>query len=201
MPTLQKLDFKREYAELYRAGSEPTLVEVPMFTYLMIDGHGAPGRSEEFAHSVEALYSASYALKAMIHEREEFDYVVMPLEGLWFDPGDQISVSDWTLMILQPHHVKPAMLNEAVDAVVAKKDLRELRRLRLEDFHEGHAAQVLHVGSYEMETPTIERLRRFIEEQGMHRVGRHHEIYLSDPGRTPSEKLRTILRQPARSYT
>jgi hypothetical protein len=112
-----------------------------------------------------------------------------------FTAGDKQSWK-WTLMIMQPEYVTEELFERAVEQVSKKKDLPSLEDLRLESFHEGLSAQVLHVGPFSEEGPTIERLHRFIEENGYRRRGKHREIYLSDLRRVAQEKLKTIIRQP-----
>jgi hypothetical protein len=127
---------------------------------------------------------------------------VLPLEGLWW-VADRSGFSssrkdhwDWTAMIRQPEEVDRALLAEAVRTATASRALAAARRLRLERFAEGRAAQVLHLGPYATAGPTIERLHAFIAEQGYAPSGKHHEIYLSDPRRAAPERLKTVVRQP-----
>jgi len=133
-----------------------------------------------------------------------FDYGVMPLEGLWSVPdASTVAFEDrsawlWTMMIMQPSEIGPELFAEAVETVAAKKGLEALERVRLEAFEEGLAAQVMHRGPYADERPTIVGLHAFVAEQGGMPVGKHHEVYLNDPGRTAPERLRTIVRQPFR---
>ena len=168
----------------------------------MIDGAGDPNTSAEYVDAVEALYPIAYGLRAAVKAATGDAFVVMPLEGLWwaedmneFDPADKSNWL-WTMMICLPDAVTEAMADETIAAVTAKKNLRAGERVRVERFAEGHAAQVLHVGAYVDEGPTIESLHVFIAEQGGRLCGTHHEIYLSDPRKAAAEKLRTIIRQP-----
>ena len=201
--TATKVDRARELGILYAPGREPALVDVPELSFLMIDGHGDPNVAPEYAQALEALYSVSYTLKFMLKRGpRQIDYKVMPLEGLWWVPH-MASFStarkddwDWTMMIAQPEEVDGSMVEEAVEAAARKKDLPAASQLRLESFAEGRAAQVLHVGPYSEEGPTIERLHAFIAGEGLERAGKHHEIYLGDPRRTAPERLKTVVRQP-----
>jgi len=201
--TATKVDFKREYKELYRAGRDPAMVDVPEFAFLMVDGHGDPNTAIEYSQAIEALYSVSYTLKFAIKRAPEgFDYGVMPLEGLWWVPDmadfttKEKSAWDWTAMIMQPDEVTQGLLEDALAGATAKKSLPAAAKLRLERFHEGPAAQVMHIGPYSAEGPTIERLHAFIAESGRSLRGKHHEIYLGDPRRSAPEKLKTVIRQP-----
>lgn len=198
-----KIDPAREFKELYTAGRVPELLDVPEFSFLMVDGHGDPNVSVQYAQAVEALYSVSYTLKfALKHGPQQLDYRVLPVEGLWWVPDmrqfstERKSDWNWTLMIRQPDEVDEDLLEKAVQKASAKKDLPAVPLLRLERFAEGLAAQVMHVGPYAAEGPTVQRLHAFIAEQGYERAGKHHEIYLGDPRRSAPEKLRTVLRQP-----
>lgn len=197
-----KIDFKRELSELYRPGGEPAMVEVPELLFLMVDGHGDPNTSAAYREAIEALFSISYTLKFTV-KRDGPDYAVMPLEGLWwshdmasFTRGEK-SAWSWTAMIMQPDFVTDAMMADAVQAAEKKRALPAAPKVRLERFEEGLSAQVMYVGPYADEGPTIKRLHEFIAEQGLGLRGKHHEIYLGDPRRCAPETLRTIIRQPA----
>jgi len=188
----------------YRATTTPQLVVVPELSFLCIDGHGDPNGSPAYAAAIQALYSVSYTAKFAIKKAGGEDFKVAPLEGLWWAEdmttfaGDK-SEWEWTAMIRQPDSVSAEMVERFADEVATKKELPAARRLRLERFEEGPAAQVLYVGPYADEGPTIARLHEFIHDHGFTfdgRVQRHHEIYLGDPRRTAPEKLRTIIRQP-----
>ncbi len=199
---MAKIDLKKDLKPLYTASAkEATLVTAPPLRCLMLNGFGDPNLNPEFQAGIEALYTASYTLKFMLKKAQGLDYVVPPLEGLWwmqmadFDP-ERRDDWRWTLMIPQPEQVTKELLADAVAAALKKKPLPALEKLRLEIYDEGQAAQILHVGPYCDEAATIDRLHAFIQEKGYHFCGKHHEIYLSDPRRTAPEKLKTILRQP-----
>jgi hypothetical protein len=199
---MRKVDLKKELKHLYGpSAKEVVAVDVPAFPFLMIDGEGDPNSSQAYAEAVEALFSVSYTAKFMLKRAAAVDYAVMPLEGLWwaddlsvFVAGDK-SKWKWTMMILQPPFVPNAVLETAQADVRKKKGLRAVDRLRLETFAEGPCAQVLHVGPFAEEGPTIERLHEFIDARTARR-GKHHEIYLSDIRRADSAKWKTIIRQP-----
>ena len=197
------VDLKRQLPELYRAGREPAFVDVPELPFLMIDGAGDPTTAPRYAEALQALYAVAYTLRFALKRRPDgVDAPVLPLEGLWWSPdmsafttGDR-DAWRWTMLIREPDQVGPEDVARARDDVVAKKHLGAAREVRLERWAEGRAAQVLHVGPYAAEGPTIERLHRFIADAGCRLSGRHHEIYLGDPRRSAPEKLRTIIRQP-----
>jgi hypothetical protein len=199
-----KIDLKKEMKHLYRPSKAKfTVVDVPEMDFLMIDGHGDPNTSPVYQAAVEALYGVAYAVKFMLKEDPEIDdYVVPPLEGLWWvEDMSQFSMDDkdawsWTMMVMQPTWVTPDLVEEARAEAGRKKDLPALSRLRFAPYHEGLSVQILYVGPYQEEGPTIARMHTFAEEQGYTLRGKHHEIYLSDPRRTAPERLRTIIRQP-----
>jgi len=184
---------------------EPTLVKVPSFSYLMVDGKGDPNVSADFRQAIQTLYGLSYTLKFQL-KKEGVEHVVGPLEGLFHAKDPSVFLTgkkkewQWTLMILQPKEVTAKRLS-AARAELMKKKLATLPDVRLAKLAEGLCAQVLHIGPYAAEGPTIEGLHRFISENGCAFAGPHHEIYLSDPGRTAPERLKTIIRQPVRRIT
>ena len=201
---MRKIDLKKESKELYRPGSKEVIRDdVPPLNYLMIDGRGDPNTAQEYKDAVETLYPVAYALKFMMKKGAlELDYVVMPLEGLWWvEDMSQFSVQDkgdwlWTMMILQPEVVNQEMVDKALAQTAKKKNPPALDKVRLERLHEGAAAQIMHIGPYADEAPTIAKIHQFISENGGQLRGKHHEIYLSDPRRAAPEKMKTIIRQP-----
>jgi hypothetical protein len=200
---VRKVDLLRELGALYKPPMDrPVLVEVPKMNYLAVDGEGDPNTSVEYRDSIQALYSASYALKFMVKRgRDAIDYRVMPLEGLWW-ADDMNSFAEgkkgdwkWTSMIAQPDLIT----GELVEAAIVKlkeKGLPALQKVRYETFDEGLSAQILYVGPFSEEGSTIRKLHDFIEEGGHIRRGKHHEIYMSDVRRVAPGKLKTIIRQP-----
>lgn len=194
-----KVDLKKAIAAYTARRGELAVVEVPPMSYLMVDGHGDPNTSRAYADALASLYPVAYKLKFLSKREVGRDYVVPPLEGLWwaddmeaFTTGRDKSRWDWTMMILVPGWLGA----EHVDA--ARSAAGELpAQVRLETLEEGMCVQTLHVGPYDDEGPVLKEMHeRFIPEQGLRMVGKHHEIYLSDARRTAPEKLRTILRQP-----
>ena len=202
-----KLDLKKVLKEFYRpSAKEPVLVEVPPLSYLMVDGEGDPNSSEAFQAAMGALFTVGYTLKFMLKKGPEAttpDYAVMPPEALWWNTEQGLleledkSAWHWTLMMLQHEFVTPVMVDRArAQAQARKGDLPKLDDLRLERYEEGLSVQIMHVGPYEAEGPTVERMHAFAREQGCAPLGKHHEIYLGDPRRTAPEKLKTVVRQP-----
>ncbi len=208
---MEKIDFKKELKHLYNpSAKEVVFVDVPEMNFLMIDGMGDPNTSQEYQDAIEALYSVSYTLKFMIKKGEtSIDYVVMPLEGLWWTDDmtqfttDNKDVWKWTSMIMQPEFVTKDLFDDAVEEVKKKKkNLLALPKICFENFHEGLSAQVMHIGPYSAEGSTIEKLHNFIKENGYEFDGliqKHHEIYLNDPRRVAPEKMKTVIRQPVKS--
>ena len=199
-----KTDFKRQI-DAYRArAGEFRIVDVPDLRYLMIDGHGDPNTSPAFTDATEALYPLAYTLKFASKRTLGRDYVVMPLEGLWwaddmnsFTGSRDKSRWDWTLMIMVPDWIDNDMFADAVEQIAAKGGPRRIHQVRLEALSEGRCVQTLHVGSYEDEADVLARMHHdVIPANGLRMVGKHHEIYLSDARRVAPDRLRTILRQP-----
>jgi hypothetical protein len=197
------IDLRRDLRALYSAARTPAFVDVPELPFLMIDGHGDPNRAPEYAVAVRALYSVAYTIRfALNRRRDPVDAPVMPLEGLWWTPDmstfstDDKSAWNWTMMITVPELVTAEVVWEARATAARKHPGAPLDGVRLERLAEGRCAQVLHVGPYRDEGPTVAALHAFIAENGDTLAGKHHEIYLGDPRRSRPEKLRTIVRQP-----
>jgi hypothetical protein len=197
------VDLRRELRELYSATRSPVLVDVPELPFLMVDGHGDPNSAPAYADAVAALYSVAYTVRfALERGPAAVDAPVMPLEGLWWTADmaafttEDKSAWDWTLMIVLPEQATEDVVAAARRRAADRKGLDAVGRVRLERWTEGPAAQVLHVGPYSDEAPTVAALHAFIAQQGCALSGKHHEIYLGDPRRAAPEKLRTIVRQP-----
>jgi len=198
------VDMKKTLKELYLAvPREPCLVKVPACQYLVVDGKGDPNTSKDFSAAIQALYGLSYTLKFML-KGEGVEFVVMPLEGLFHADNPEVFLKGnkkawrWTLMILQPRGVTQKRLAAARGELMKKKGLSSLPDVRLEKFSEGLCVQVLHIGPYAAEKPTIEGLHAFMKAKGLDFAGAHHEIYISDPNRTAPAKMQTVIRQPVR---
>ena len=199
-----KKDYKKQLKHLYGPSAKKVeIVDVPQMSFLMVDGEGNPNTSKSFSDAIEALYPLSYTLKFMVKKGEMgIDYGVLPLEALWWaDDMSAFSTGNkddwkWTLMIMQPEFITQKMVKEATEEVARKKKPVSLPLVRFESFKEGKAAQIMHIGPFSEEGPTIEKVHLFIEDNGSRRVGKHHEIYLSDIRRAAPEKWKTIVRQP-----
>lgn len=203
---MDKYDIKKAHKELYSPPSKDfSVVTVPELQYLAIDGHGDPNTSQDYADAIEALYGVAYAVKFDSKKSLDRDFTVGPLEGLWRSDDMTAFVRrekaawGWTMMITQPEWVTEAMVKSGIDKVASKKDLPALGRLRLITLSEGNSVQILHIGSYDDEQPTLERLHnQYMPDNDLTFNGDHHEIYLSDARKTAPAKLKTILRQPVR---
>jgi len=177
--------------------------------FLMIDGEGNPNTSQEYQDSIEALFSVSFKVKFISKKEKAQDYVVMPLEGLWWAENmEDFSIKDksgwkWTAMVRQPDFITKDMIEKAIEEVEKKKNPPAISKIKFESLHEGLSAQIMHIGSYSEEESMIEKLHNFIEENGYEFNGsmlgeKHHEIYVSDVRRIKPEKLKTIIRQPVK---
>ncbi|HXN78196.1 MAG TPA: GyrI-like domain-containing protein [Candidatus Dormibacteraeota bacterium] len=186
--------------ELYApSAKEPSIVDVPEMQFLMVDGTGDPNQPGPFQEAIQALYSLSYGAKFML-KKEGIEFRVSPLEGLWGSPGglnpNKKMSWQWTALVMQPAAVTSSVLQKVRAEAMRKKPLAALSRVRLETFREGRSAQIMHIGPYSSEAPTIAKLHEFIKKRGYHLVGKHHEIYLGDPRRSAPERLKTLIRQP-----
>jgi hypothetical protein len=200
---MTKIDLKKDLKQFYTASADKiSIVEVPPLYFLMAAGKGDPNTAPAFQQATETLFRLSFTLKFMLKKEQGVDYTVMPLEGLWC-ADDLTAFAEerrdewkWTLMILQPDFVTKENVVAARELAQQKKNAPPLYDTTFGRHTDGQSAQILHVGPYADEGPTIARLHTFIKEKGYHFGGKHHEIYLSDPRRTAPEKLKTILRQP-----
>ncbi|WP_168627048.1 GyrI-like domain-containing protein [Cryobacterium sp. BB307] len=202
---MDKYDVKAAHKALYAPSSKDfAIVDVPAMRYLAFDGHGNPNTSALYAEAIEALYGVAYTVK-FASKAAGRDFAVAPLEALWraddpavFASGDK-DAWDWTLLINQPDWITDDAVASAVAKARAKKPLSALDRLRLLSLTEGTSVQILHVGPYDDEAPTLHRLHHeYLPAHGLTFNGDHHEIYLNDARRTAPAKLRTVLRQPVR---
>jgi len=200
---MSKIDYKKSLKHLYApSASEIQFVDVPTLNYLSISGKGRP-EGEDYQNALHALYPVAYKIKFWMKENMNFDYVVPPLEGLWWadDFSDFINGNrdewKWTMMIMQPECVTNEVVNRGIEIVSSKKETpQDLEKVKFQPLKEGRCAQLLYLGPFSEEGPVILRIHDTIEKEGFNLTGKHHEIYLSDMRRVPPEKYRTILRQP-----
>lgn len=198
------VDFKKSYDSYRARGGEFRVIDVPAMQYLMVDGHGDPNTSKDYADALAALYPVAFKLKFASKRDLARDYVVPPLEALWWaaDMAAFTSARDksqwyWTAMIMTPDWITAQLFGDAAAAVAAKDRPASLRKVRLETLEEGRCVQTLHTGPYDDEAGVLADMHdHFIPEAGLRMSGKHHEIYLNDARRVEPAKLRTILRQP-----
>ena len=201
------IDLRKRFKYLYQPSSKKfSIVDVPPMNFLMIDGTGNPNTSQDYRDALEALYGLSYTLKFGVklgkYGQKKYDYPVMALEGLWWmDDMREFSEArkddwKWTMMMMQPDIITPDQVELARADLIKKKNSVAASKFRFELHHEGLSAQIMYIGPFADEGPTIQRLHDFIHESGRQLRGKHHEIYLSDPRRTAPEKLKTVIRQP-----
>lgn len=197
-----KIDIKKQYKHLFAPKREPHLVEVPRFQYLMIDGEGSP-QGAAFQDAISALYSTAYTTKFRLKAAGWADFVVPPLEALWWADDESAFEENrrdewqWTLMLIQPNHVSEEDIADALGELGKKgKTTAAHRNMRTEQLEEGRAVQCVYVGPYDSMGGAISAMQAFAAANGLKLAGKHHDVYLSDPRRTAPEKLKTVLRRP-----
>lgn len=210
---MKTLDLKKQFKYLYQPSAKKIeTVQVPNLQFAMIDGYiekgSEPGKSPAFAEATQALYGISYTLKFTLKKRKTnaIDYPVMALEGLWWVEDGKFAIfrkDNWfyTLMIMQPEVITQEIFEEAREQVRKKKgDSESLNKARLAYFEEGLCVQTMHIGPYDTEPATIDRMKEFMQENGLQDNvgpnGKHHEIYMSDPRKAAPDKMKTVLRHP-----
>lgn len=205
------LDYKKEYKDLYLPKGDPVLIDVPAMQFIMVDGKGDPNNNPEFEQAVELLYGLSYTIKMSKKKGKEpagyFDYVVPPLEGLWWVDDENFSLEKrdnwlWTVMIRQPEFVSPDFFAWAKDELKKKKPELSIDQARLETYSEGLCVQIMHIGPYATEPETMKKVDAFIRNKGLMDLvtkgSKHHEIYLSDHRKSKPESMKTVLRHPVK---
>lgn len=201
----EKVDFKKTLDCYQARPGEFRVVDIPEMSYLMVDGQGDPNSSPAFAESLESLYPVAYTLKFASRRELGRDYVVPPLEGLWwaadmeaFTTARDKSRWEWTLLLMVPDWIDAEFVESAI-AVVGDKKQRPARLddLRLAILTEGRCVQTLHVGSFDDEAAALAQMHHeFIPGHGLALTGTHHEVYFSDVRRVAADRRRTLLRQP-----
>ncbi|MFS0728135.1 GyrI-like domain-containing protein [Paenibacillus sp. 1P07SE] len=200
-----KVDYKKDYKHLYVPKTSPEIVDVPKIPFVMVDGYGDPN-GEAFASATEALYTLSYAVKMCYKGKNVppsyYEYTVFPLEGVWdlvdrSKPATNKSNFKYTLMIRQPDFLTAALFKQFLEQSKKKKANPYLEKLQFGHAEEGLSCQMMHVGSFDDEPASFARMEAYCAEQGYIRTSKiHREIYLSDPRKTATPKLRTVLRFP-----
>ena len=205
-------DFKKEYKEFYMPKDRPEIITVPKANFIAVLGHGDPNAEDgEYQKALGVLYAVAYTIKMSYktdHRIEGFfEYVVPPLEGFWWQDGVAgVDYSDkgsfnWISVIRLPDFVTEDDFRWAVETATKKKKL-DCSKAEFLTVDEGLCVQIMHTGSYDDEPATVEKMDRFLEENGYENdlsdTRLHHEIYLSDARKTPPEKNRTVIRHPIR---
>jgi hypothetical protein len=218
---MDKIDFKITNKELYLPKTVPALITVPAMKFLMVEGVGNPNEENgEYQKAVELLYALSYTIKMTnkknpgASEEAFYDYVVPPLEGLWWleDQNDKDFTQKekycWYSLIRQPDFITNEMFEQAKAAVVIKKQELDVSKVKLMIYEEGLCVQCMHIGPYSEEKTTIQKIDHYIQSNNLEynignisasgQVLRHHEIYLGDPRKGDPAKMKTVLRHPVR---
>lgn len=199
---MARIDLKERLKPLYAPEpGEVSVVEVPEMNFVMVDGSGDPTLAREFRRAVETLRYLSFALKFNLQElKPNLDYSIMPLEALLWSEEEEVSIERrdqwrWTAMVMQPDFVTEEHFRATAEEVMSSKMAKTIDKVRFARFGEGLAVQTLHLGPFDDGGRAVRRLHDYIAHNGYRPAGLHHEIYLSDPLRTPPERMRTILRQ------
>ncbi|MBO4365740.1 MAG: GyrI-like domain-containing protein [Eggerthellaceae bacterium] len=205
-------DFKKEYKDLYRPKTTPSIVEVPKMHFLAVQGTGNPNEEDgEYKQAVGLLYAIAYTLKMSYKTDRQihgfYEYVVPPLEGFWWQPGingvdsNDKSSFNWISVIRVPEFVGRADFDWAVEMATKKKGL-DFGSVEFIELEEGLCVQCMHIGPYDSEPETVARMHEFAATQGYVQdfsdTRRHHEIYLSDPRKCDPAKTKTVIRHPIR---
>jgi hypothetical protein len=199
----EMLDYTKKYKDLYLPGREPAVVDVPRMPFIIIEGTGDPN-GEEFGQVVEALYGFSYTIKMSYKSKDVpegyYPYKVFPLEGIWdlVDitkmPTDKSNFK-YSMMIRQPDFVTPAFFEKTKDQLKKKKTNPFLDKAVFREAAEGLCCQMMHIGSYNDEPASFDKMADYCGKNGFLRISKtHREIYISDPRRTDAARLRTVLR-------
>ena len=207
---VKKFDYKKEYKDLYSPKSKPVLVDVPEIRFISLEGKGSP-ESETYQNAIQVLYSLSFTIKMSkmkgMQTDNYFEYVVPPLEGLWWSSDGELDLDDrenwmWNSMIRLPEFVDDEFFNWALAEAENKKPELDFSKAQILTYDAGLCVQIMHKGPYSEETPSMNKIKEFIAENnliddtGIER--KHHEIYLSNPQRAKPENLKTVLRTPVR---
>jgi len=206
------IDYKKEYKDLYLPKSKPMIINVPEMCFVAVEGKGDPNdKNGEYQKALGILYSIQFTIKMSKMGSNKlpgyFDYVVPPLEGLWWVEGNEwIFIKDkskynWISIIRLPEFVNKEIFKWACDEVTKNKNI-ETKSAKYIKIKEGLCVQCMHIGSYDDEPKTIKSMDDFIKENNLkndiNEKRKHHEIYLSDPRKTEKSKLRTVIRIPVK---
>lgn len=211
---MNKLDYKKEYKDIYMPATKPTLIDMPVIQYVCVEGHGNPNTSEEYKEAIAILYAISYAIKMSPKKGTQpdnyFEYVVPPLEGLWWgDAGyfDGTKILDkdkfhWRSMIRLPEFVTHDYFEQVKSQVALQKPELNVSKATFFEYDEGLCVQIMHKGCYDDEPASVMKMNQFIDDHDLlidiNDIRLHHEIYLGDPRKTKVENLKTVIRHPVK---
>lgn len=201
-----RIDLKKDRKALYQPGAgDFSEAIVPETGYLAIDGRGDPNTAPQYADAVAALFTTAYAVRSVVKREAGLEFVAGPLEGLWWHPDPEVFASRdkkrwyWTMLIPLPDRVGEQAVASGLAVAARKKPGLPVDRVRRLVLNEGRVLQIMHIGSYDDEAPTLARLHdEVMPARGLTFNGHHHEIYLGDPRRVTAARLRTVLRQPVK---
>ncbi len=203
-------DYKKEYKEFYMPPKKPVIIEIPSMNYIAVRGKGNPNDEEgEYKTAIGLLYGIAFTIKMSKKTDYRidgyFDYVVPPLEGLWWQKdSDGIDYSrkdefNWISMIRLPDFVTEKDFKWAIDEATRKKKT-DFSKVEFFTYNEGLCVQCMHIGSYDSEPETVAAMNEYVKSMGyaidINESRLHHEIYLSDPRKAAPEKLKTVIRHP-----
>ena len=204
-------DFKKEFKKFYKPSENPEIIEIPKMNFIAVRGKGNPNKREgEYQKAVEMLYGVAYTLKMSYKTQYKiegfFEYVVPPLEGLWWQENTEHEnyllnkdLFNWISLIRIPDFVKKEDVEWAVKTATQKKK-KDFSKVEFFTYDEGVCVQCMHIGSYNDEPETIQKMNEFTRKNGYNidltDKRYHHEIYLSDPRKANTDKLKTVIRQP-----
>jgi len=205
------IDFKKKNRELYSPKTEPSKINVPEMFFVAVQGKGNPNEPDgEYQTAIPVLYGILYTIKmskkADFTPKGYFDYVVPPLEGLWWLSDNIASLKDkskynWISMIRLPEFVDENVLQWACRDLAKKKKI-DTSKAFLYKYNEGLSVQCMHIGIYDEEPKTLAKMEEYIQHNNLisdlTETRRHHEIYLSDPRKTATDKMKTVLRVPVK---
>lgn len=217
---MDKLDYKKEFKDLYLPKTKPQLIEVPSMKFIIVEGKGNPNATKngEYQKALGILYALSFTIKmSKLGENKidgYFEYVVPPLEGLWWGKGNkEINYEhkenfEWISMIRQPEFVTKEVFEWVLQEVKSKKKIEDVDKAKFIELEEGLCVQIMHKGSYDNEPETLKKIEEYMKSNNLESdigstlkngmIKRHHEIYLSDPRRVKEENLKTVIRIPVR---
>ena len=206
-------DFKKEFKRFYKPSENPEIIEIPKMNFIAVRGKGNPNeKGGEYQKAIEMLYGVAYTLKMSYKTQYKiegfFEYVVPPLEGLWWQENVKHEnymlnkeLFNWISLIRVPDFIKKEDVKWAIKCATEKKK-KDFSKVEFFSYNEGLCVQCMHIGSYNEEPETIQRMNEFAQNNGYNieltEKRYHHEIYLSDPRKADINKLKTVIRQPVK---